>query len=128
MTKVNLKGLLLTAKRHLAILDAFVAEYPLHQYSDQTEVNEAQLILDELIEHVMEVQADNTKLEQFAQLYCLVDRSKSPLPDNEVGTDAIWEQAVKDVQDRYDELIKEKAQFKIYALSKLNRYKYYRLN
>jgi hypothetical protein len=80
MIKADLKGLLLKARRHLAILDAFTADMPLHPYTQEKEVNEAQLILDDLIEHVSEVQANNNRLEQFAQLYCLVNRSKVHKP------------------------------------------------
>lgn len=77
--KVNLKGLLFLARRHLSILDQIIHELGLSKDEWGYEVNSAQLILDELIEHVSEVQADNSKLKEFAQLYCLV-KSTQPAP------------------------------------------------
>ena len=79
MMKVNLKGLLFLARRHLSILDQIIHELGLSKDEWGYEVNSAQLILDELIEHVSEVQADNSKLKEFAQLYCLV-KSTQPAP------------------------------------------------
>jgi hypothetical protein len=102
--KVNIKGLLFLARRHLSILDKVVDELGLNKDEWDYEVDTAQIILDELIDHVSEVQADNSKLKEFAELYCLVE----PVHPNVARVDAIWEQAVKDVQDRYNELIKEK--------------------
>lgn len=75
--KVDLKGLLLMARRHLAILDTVETYIVKEQNLDvddaleDIEVNNAALILDELIDHVSEVQADEQKLEEFAVLYCL---------------------------------------------------------
>jgi hypothetical protein len=71
MMKVNLKGLLFLARRHLSILDQIIHELGLSKDEWGYEVNSAQLILDELIEHVSEVQADNSKFKEFAELYCL---------------------------------------------------------
>lgn len=98
--KVNLKGLLFLARRHLSILDKIVDELGLSKDEWGYEVDIAQLILDELISHVSEVQTDNSKLNEFAELYCLIE----PIRPNVARNHAIWEQAVKDVQDRYAEL------------------------
>ena len=70
--KVNLKGLLLMAKRHLAILKE-CTEHPMTMegFRDELEVEDPSLILDELIDHVTLVQEDNSLLNQFANLYCL---------------------------------------------------------
>lgn len=99
--KVDLKGLLLMAKRHLAILDKMQRDLQGNWWANEMEVESASLILDELIQHVSEVQADNSRLNEFAELYCLV----KPVHSNAARVDAIWEQAVKDVQARYDELL-----------------------
>ena len=104
--KVNLKGLLLMARRHLVILEECIDCAPEgHDY--ELEVENPSLILDELIDYVTSVQEDNSLLGQFANLYCLTKDGKEVEP-NETRVDAIWEQAVKDVQEQYDELLKEK--------------------
>lgn len=92
--KVDLKGLLLTAKRHLAILDKMQRDLQGNRWADEMEVESASLILDELIQHVSEVQTDNSRLNEFAELYCLV----KPVHPNVARVDAIWDKAMSTPQ------------------------------
>jgi hypothetical protein len=92
--KVDLRGLLFLARRHLLLLDSIMYDLGLSKEEWGYEVNEAQLILDELIEHVSQVQTDNSKLNEFAELYCLI----KPVHPNVARVDAIWDEAVNTPQ------------------------------
>ena len=70
--KVSIVGLLRMASRHLALLDELVkGDIDIADLEDRMDANQAELILQELIEHIQIVQADPSKIDDFLRIYCI---------------------------------------------------------
>ena len=70
--KVSIVGLLRMASRHLSLLDGLVeGSLDVEDLADRMDVNKAELILEELIEHIQIVQADPSKIDDFLRTYCI---------------------------------------------------------
>ena len=70
--KCDIKGLLIMARRHLYILDAVnKGDLAVEDITERMDVDEARLILDEIIDNVGIVQEDPSQLEEFLKIYCL---------------------------------------------------------
>lgn len=70
--KCSITGLLRLAQRHLAILDRLKnGEIDLGDLENLIEVNSCEEILDELIENIEIVQADQSAIDEFLTVYCI---------------------------------------------------------